>query len=187
VAITGRAPARRTRRAPARKAEVDHARTYNRFKVFAGKRYTGMAVGRSHTWRYDAGEWKERKVAPDRWDIRYEVTKRRKGRAPEGSGAPVGTEYHWYIVAHQVVRKLNANDYATALSGAKYKLAHKRAGAEAWNISDPAQRKQLIRVLEKHLEELRRPVPTPEETTPPPAKRVARRTRAARTAVATTR
>jgi hypothetical protein len=30
--------------------------------------------------------------------------------APEGSGVPVGTEYHWYVLAHQNVRKLNAND-----------------------------------------------------------------------------
>ena len=29
------------------------------------------------------------------------VTKRRAGHAPEGSGVPVGTEYHWYIVAHR--------------------------------------------------------------------------------------
>ncbi|MGI0043541.1 MAG: hypothetical protein ACRD47_07500 [Nitrososphaeraceae archaeon] len=27
------------------------------------------------------------------------MDKRRAGNAPEGSGVPVGTEYHWYIVA----------------------------------------------------------------------------------------
>lgn len=64
-----------------------------------GKRYTGMRVGRSHTWRYDPGEWKERKVTPDRWEFRYAVVKRRAGHAPEGSGAPLGTSHHWYIVA----------------------------------------------------------------------------------------
>ena len=64
---------------------------YDEVKQFNGKRYTGMKVGRSHTWRYDPGEWKERKVTPDRWEFRYAVPKRRAGRAPEGSGAPVGT------------------------------------------------------------------------------------------------
>jgi hypothetical protein len=73
--------------------------SYDRVKEFRGKRYTGMQVGRSHKWRYDAGEWKERKVTPDRWEFSYAVTKRRAGRAPEGSGAPVGTAYHWYVIA----------------------------------------------------------------------------------------
>jgi hypothetical protein len=83
--------------------------SYDKVKEFAGKRYTGMRVGRSHKWRYDAGEWSERKVTPDRCEFRYAVVKRRAGRAPEGSGAPVGTAYHWYIVADQVVTKLDAN------------------------------------------------------------------------------
>lgn len=43
------------------------------------------------------------KITPDLWTISYAVTKRRAGRAPKGSGVPVGTEYHWYIVAHQHV------------------------------------------------------------------------------------
>jgi hypothetical protein len=30
-------------------------------------------------------------------------------RSKLGSGAPIGTEYHWYILAHQNVRKLDAN------------------------------------------------------------------------------
>jgi hypothetical protein len=47
------------------------------------------------------------------WEISYAVTKRRAGKAPEGSGVPVGTEYNWYILAHQNVRKRNANDYTT--------------------------------------------------------------------------
>ena len=88
-----------------------------------------MKVGRGHTWNYDAGQWKETKVTPDEWTFTYAVTKRRKGRAPEGSGVPVGTEYHWYILAHQVVKKLDANDYSTSLEGTKYKLAHRRACA----------------------------------------------------------
>jgi hypothetical protein len=67
---------------------------YDSFKEFEGKRYTGAKVGRAQKWYYDQGEWKERKLTPDRWEIGYAVTKRRAGRAPEGSGVPVGTEYH---------------------------------------------------------------------------------------------
>src|SRR5215211_5790055 len=106
--------------------------SYNEFKEHEGQRYTGMKIGRSHKWYYDQGEWKETKITPDLWQIGYAVTKRRAGRAPEGSGVPVGTAYHWYILAHQNVRKINANDYTTSLTGLKYKLAHQRAGAEKW-------------------------------------------------------
>ena len=37
----------------------DAAQTYNAFKVFEGKKYTGMKVGGRHKWHYDKGEWKE--------------------------------------------------------------------------------------------------------------------------------
>jgi hypothetical protein len=68
--------------------------SYNRFKEFEGRQYTGMKIGRSHKWHYDQGDWKETKITPDLWEISYAVTKRRVGHAPEGSGVPVGTEYH---------------------------------------------------------------------------------------------
>lgn len=113
-----------------------------------------MKIGRSHKWYYDKGEWKEKKISPDDWEFNYGVTKRRAGKAPEGSGAPVGTEYHWYILAHQHVRKINANDYTTAMSGLKVKIAHKRADTEKWNISDKAQRKRLFKVLQNMIEKL---------------------------------
>ena len=100
------------RKPASRKKEVkeDLSKSYNEFKTFEGKQYTGMKVGRSHKGYYDKGEWKEKKVSPDDWEFNYGVVKRRAGRAPEGSGVPVGTEYHWYILAHQYVKKLNAND-----------------------------------------------------------------------------
>ena len=102
--------------------------SYDRFKEFQGKRYTGMAVGRGHKWKYDPGDWTEKKVTPDKWEIHYAVKKHRKGSAPEGSGAPVGTSHRWYILAEPVVTKLDANTYTTEMKGTKYKLAHKRAG-----------------------------------------------------------
>lgn len=130
------------------------ARTYNEFKEFEGKKYTGMKIGRSHKWYYDKGEWKERKITPDKWEVNYAVTKRRAGKAPEGSGVPVGTEYHWYILAHQNVRKLDANSYTTSLSGLKYKLAHKRADKDKWSAADKGQKKRLIRLFKEMIKNL---------------------------------
>jgi len=132
----------------------DIAKAYNQRKDFDGKVYTGMKIGRSHKWYYDKGEWKEKKVTPDEWQFTYAVTKRRAGKAPEGSGVPVGTEYHWYIAAHQHVRKMNANDYTTAMTGVKYKIAHKRFDKETWSASDNAQRKRLIKFLQKMILQL---------------------------------
>ena len=152
----------------------DIAESYNRFKEFEGKPYTGMKVGRGHTWIYDKGPWKETKITPDKWEMSYAVTKRRKGHAPEGSGVPVGTKYHWYIFAHQIVEKLNANDYSTEMVGLKYKLAHQRANKDNWNISEKAQKKRLLRILQElvaNLEEeihqtttKRKPKPSPIKT-----------------------
>jgi hypothetical protein len=137
-----------------KEAKKDLSETYNEFKQFEGKEYTGMTVGRSHKWYYDKGEWKETKITPDLWQISYAVTKRRAGRAPEGSGVPVGTAYHWYILAHQNVRKLNANDYTTSLTGLKYKLSHKRADKEKWSATTKTQRKHLISFLKEIIEGL---------------------------------
>src|SRR5438067_3457052 len=143
--------------------ESDSAVSYDEFKTHEGRKYTGMKIGRSHKWYYDKGEWKETKITPDLWQISYAVTKRRAGRAPEGSGVPVGTEYHWYILAHQNVTKLNANDYSTSMTGLKFKLAHKRADQEKWSASPRAQRKRLIKILQGIIEELEK-----EETSPAP-------------------
>jgi len=136
--------------------EVDVASSYNTFKEFAGRKYTGMRVGASHSWYYRQGEWKETKVAPDKWQFTYAVNKRRERDAPEGSGAPVGTEYHWYILAHQNVRKLDANEYTTSMTGAKYKLAHRRVASGEWSASRRTQLRQLIAILESSIIELRR-------------------------------
>jgi hypothetical protein len=134
--------------------EEDAAKTYNEFKVFEGKKYTGMRIGGRHKWYYEKGEWNEKKVTPDRWQFTYAVPKRRAGHAPPGSGVPVGTEYHWYILAHQNVRKLDANTYSTAMTGLKYKLAHKRAGRDAWSISERARRQHLVKILREMIDDL---------------------------------
>lgn len=128
---------------------------YNRLKEFEGSKYSGMKVGARHKWYYDQGEWRERKVSPEAWDIYYQTTKRRAGKAPEGSGAPVGTGYNWLIIAHQRVEKLDANSYTTKLDGKKFKVAHKRASKDKWNITEKTQRKKVIAFLESIIEDLK--------------------------------
>ena len=86
-----------------------------------------MIVGRERRLRNLS---REKKITPGQWDFNFSVDKRRAGNAPEGSGVLVGTEYHWYIVAHQIVKKVDANKYTTIMTGIKYKLAHKRAEQE---------------------------------------------------------
>jgi hypothetical protein len=140
--------------------------SYDAFKEYKGKRYTGMKVGRGHKWKYDAGEWTEKKVTPDKWEFSYSVTKRRSGKAPEGSGVPVGTAYHWYIFADQCVQKLDANNYSTEMVGIKYKLAHKRVDKSSWSASETAQRRRLIQLLKEMISELQK---APGETTAPAA------------------
>jgi hypothetical protein len=158
----------RTRR-PRSHAKSDPSVSYNDFKEYEGRKYTGMKIGRSHKWYYDKGEWKETKITPDLWQLSYAVNKRRAGRAPEGSGVPVGTEYHWYILAHQNVRKLNANDYTTSMTGFKYKVAHKRAGSDKWSVTPATQRKRMIKFLRDMIDQLESQAGAPAE--PPPAEK----------------
>ncbi|HEY1167315.1 MAG TPA: hypothetical protein VGE90_19210 [Chitinophaga sp.] len=158
------AKATATEKVPAKKkkkeAMKDLSVTYNQFKEFEGQRYTGMKVGKSHKWYYDKGEWHETKITPDLWELSYAVTKRRAGKAPEGSGVPVGTAYHWYILAHQNVRKLNADDYTTSMTGLKLKLAHKRADTDKWSVSAKTQRKHLVAFLQELIAQLEKePIP----------------------------
>jgi hypothetical protein len=135
--------------------------SYDQFKEYEGKRYTGMKVGRRHKWRYDPGEWTEKKVTPDKWEFEYAVKKHRHGHAPEGSGAPVGTAYRWYILAEQVVTKQDANSYTTQMAGLKYKLAHRRADKTSWSASERAQRKRLADILREMIADLEK---APEES-----------------------
>jgi hypothetical protein len=101
-------------------------------------------------------ERKQDKITPDKWEFTYSVKKTRAWQAPEGSGVPVGTEYHWYILAHQNVRKLDANSYTTSMTGLKYKLAHRRAEKEKWNATDNTQRKRLIQILQELVDQLKK-------------------------------
>lgn len=143
------------------KARAGVGASYDAFKDFQGKRYTGMKVGRGHKWDYAAGEWNEKKLTPDEWEFRYAVPKRRRGKAPEGSGVPVGTEYHWYILADQTVKKVDANNYSTEMWGRKYKLAHKRADKAEWSTTERGQKQRLIKFLAQLIAELEREISEP--------------------------
>ncbi|KAJ5593983.1 uncharacterized protein N7459_000191 [Penicillium hispanicum] len=131
---------------PSKKAYTGGGAGYNALKTHKGQLYSGMAIGGSHTWNYDQGVWKETKEEPDLWRVEYQTNKRRARNAPRGSGAPVGTEYHWLIVGHQHVKKIDANTYETRLSGSKYKLAHKSVSSGSWSI--PTVRGQREREIE---------------------------------------
>jgi len=66
--------------------DQDIAATYIAFKQFEGRRYSGMKVGRSQKWYYDRGEWKEKKITPDEWEINYAVKQRRPAKRPKARG-----------------------------------------------------------------------------------------------------
>ena len=123
-------------------------KSYDALKEHEGKRYTGMQIGRGHKWNYDAGQWVEKKVTPDKWEFQYSVVKRRKGRAPEGSGAPVGTLRR---SAHRAVA-------AAAAQGAA-RDGGAPVGTVGWGASS------------RLLEPLRRPgcSPRPQKCSPPGA------------------
>lgn len=132
---------------------------YDDLKTFDGRKYTGMPVGGRHQWIYPDGVWKERKVAPDRWEFSFSALKEREQAAPAGSGAPPNTRYHWYILAHQRVRKIDRNSYSTFMTGVKHKLAHRRPNWHRWSNQypdRPSERETLIAILEDTLARLRK-------------------------------
>lgn len=131
---------------------------YDDLKSFRGQKYTGMRVGAEHVWAYPNGVWRERKVAPDRWDFTFASPKERKRAAPVGSGVPPKTQYHWYLLAHQRVRKVNQDRYLTSMNGVKYKIAHKRPHWRKWSSQypdQPSERERVIAILEEAVAQLR--------------------------------
>jgi len=132
--------------------------SFDDLKTFRGEVYSGMPVGGMHAWEYPHGVWQEQKVAPDRWTFSFRSEKKRIRNAPVGSGALPGTEYHWFILAHQRVRKLDQDTYETVMEGIKYKVAHKRPHWRHWSTEYPdnePEREILIRILEEQLRALK--------------------------------
>ena len=138
---------------------------YDDLKEFQGEEYTGMSVGGQHSWIYPNGRWHERKIAPDKWEFTFTSIKERERSAPPDSGAPPETRYHWYLLAHQRVRKIDADSYSTFMNGLKYKLAHKRPHWRKWSSEYPDQeseQEKMIAILEDALASLRRDTPVAE-------------------------
>jgi len=131
---------------------------YNNLKKYKDKIYTGMKVGGTHSWNYNDGKWNETKLSPEMWKINFESIKTRIRPAPENTGAKVGTEYHWYILADQIALKLDANTYSTSMNGIKFKMGHKRPHWRVFSYEYPEQesyKEKLIRILEKTLNDLK--------------------------------
>src|SRR2546426_8853376 len=113
---------------------------YDEVKEFEGEEYTGMAVGGEHSWICPNGLWSERKVAPARCDFTFRSIKERERAAPPGSGAERGAQFHWYILAHQRVRKIDADTYDTFMAGGEKKGAQRRPRRRERGSPDPHQR-----------------------------------------------
>jgi len=131
---------------------------FDDLKQFKEHVYSGMAIRGTHVWKYPNGVWQEQKIAPDRWNFSFRSEKKRMHKAPPGSGALPGTQYHWFILAHQRVRKLDPDTYETVMEGVKYKVAHKRPYWRGWSTDYPDQepeREILIRILEEQLNQLK--------------------------------
>lgn len=130
---------------------------FDTLKEHNGKRYSGMSIGSAHHWHYNDAEWHEEKTAPDTWHVTFTATKKRHTSAPLDSGAPVGTEYHWLLITDQVVRKKNADEYETVMTGEKYKVGHKRPYWRAPSYCYPDQlslKEQKLALLRKEIERL---------------------------------
>ena len=122
--------------------------SYDDIKRFNGRRYMGMPVGGRHVWIYPKGTWKEEKVEPDCWVFSFESIKQRRREAPVDSGAAINTQYHWYILADQKVRKIDKDTYETLMEGVKYKLSHKRPHWRKWSSQYAGNVPERDRVLE---------------------------------------
>lgn len=128
--------------------------SFNDLKTFEGKPYSGMSIGSSHLWDYPNGTWEETKLAPDKWQFVFKSIKSRKVAAPENSGVPLNTGYHWFIMADQRVMKTTKDVYQTIMEGAKFKMGHRRPYWKNWSYAYPGQlsyRQRLIQILKETL------------------------------------
>lgn len=106
------------------------------------------------------GIWRELKVAPDEWEFTFSSLKERERSAPEGSGLPPGTQYHWYILAHRRVRKIDKDAF---MQGVKHSIAHRRPHWKRWSSGypdQPSEMERLITILGSALSKLRDPATT---------------------------
>lgn len=77
----------------------------------------GVPVGYVHLWNYK-GIWKERKVAPKTWLLRFRASKKKTNLKGNG-GLPIGSKIRWKIIAIQDAVKLADGLYMTDMKGLK--------------------------------------------------------------------
>lgn len=91
-----------------------------------GKKYSGAPIGYEHHWKYTEPDVQERKLSPDMWQFRMKSTKRKVIKSQTNGNIQPGTQYHWYFIGDQIVKKIDENSYETDLQAIKYKIGHKR-------------------------------------------------------------
>lgn len=131
---------------------------YNHLKTHNNKLYTGMRVGGAHHWNYKNGKWHETKVAPDKWNFKFNSIKTRINPAPSNTGANINTKFHWYIIADQIATKIDSNSYMTSMKGVKFKIGHKRPYWKTFSYNYPNQvtyKQRIIKILEETLMKLK--------------------------------
>ena len=134
------------------------ASSFNSLKSFNGRAYSGMSIGSEHNWNYVNATWREQKLTPDKWAIRFEALKKRITPAPTNTGALVRTRYNWFIVADQKAIKKDKDTYQTLLEGFKFKVGHMRPHWRTWSYNYKEQlsyKERVIQILEQTLSELK--------------------------------
>jgi hypothetical protein len=133
--------AKKTEKKKTKKAEPEKEdAAYNWLKDFHGQKYSGMKIGLSHTWQYDAGKWKETKITPDEWEFTFKVTKRRAGRARRARGIG-GHGLSLVYTRRSECGEAGCQQLSTNMLGVKFKIAHKRADKEKWSLTRKDKRK----------------------------------------------
>jgi hypothetical protein len=136
------------------KTPTSHRQQYDSLKEYLGQSYSGMRVGGTHQWHYQDGIWIETKITPDQWEIDFKSKKRRFHQAPAQSGAQVGTDFHWFIIADQIASKINENMYNTNMYGVKFKIGYKKSNWQNFSYTYPSQlsyKDRVIKILESYL------------------------------------
>jgi hypothetical protein len=121
-------------------------------KEHRGVEHSGSNVGANRSWAA-AGRWQEVKVGAEKWGFKWEGSQVRLGsQAPAGSGADLGSEFHYLVLGHQFVRKADSNTYESRLAGSKYQIGHKRPGWLLWSHEYPgmeSERDRIERILSR--------------------------------------
>lgn len=134
---------------------------FSGIKEHRGAPYSGSRVGVNKAWAA-GGRWREVKVSPEKWGFEWTGTQTRLGsQAPAGSGADVGSEFHYLLLAHQFVRKADENTYESRLVGSKYQVGHKKPGWLLWSHEYAGQESERDRVERILLREARDPNGSP--------------------------